>query len=217
MRTPFVHVFLAAALTAPLCLHAQAPASSPATPTPASTKPMEIAKKPQEVLLNMNIQDGILSVDGLLAKVHLDYKVVDAEFFYFYVPGEGTAVVSRFKTPNSTEIKDAFRGNVLRFATGGHDFKLENSGPMLTRGSATAYVKLDMDREAKTLGNYPMMGFGTVPQSPYAWPAALPLPHQETAATDSGNSLKAPPIPDYMLPRRISVSVSTVPADAPAK
>jgi hypothetical protein len=207
MRIPLL---MAAMMASSIALHAQANAKA----APDAKAPLTITKKPPEMLLNMNIQDGMLSVDGMIAKVHLDYKVDDAEFFYFYVPGEGTAVVSRFATPNSIEVKDAFRGNILTFSTGGHDFQLENNGPLVTRGGTSVFVKLDRDKDAKTLGNYPMMGYGVVPQAPYSWPGALPLTH---AAGDWGGGVKGPPIPAYMLPVRQSVSVSTVPAQEPAK
>jgi hypothetical protein len=221
MRVPGSKFLVTVVLASPLALHAQATAktapnaAAPATPATKTAKtPLTITKKPPEMLLNMSIQDGMLSVDGMIAKVHLDYKVDDAEFFYFYVPGEGTAVVSRFSTPDSIEVKDAFHGNVLAFSTGGHDFQLENGGPLVTRGSTSAYVKLDRDQNAKTLGRYPMMGYGTMPQAPYVWPGALPLAHSNG---DWGNGVQGPPVPSYMLPARQSVSVSNVPAQQPEK
>jgi hypothetical protein len=224
MRT-YISGFLAAALfAAPACLHSQAfinssaslssPGDSggsvPDTNTKNSKKKFD-AKKQSDDLLSMRIQDATLAIDGFTAKVHLDYKLDGDQFLYFYIPGEGTAVVSRIRTPNSVEVKDAFRGDKLAFSTGGHDFELVNTSNLVNHGSSSAWVRMDTDTSAKALGKYPMMGYGVESAAPYAWPVALPATREEEKQMTSAAGVTVPRVPRSMLPIRASVTTSEVP------
>ena len=47
-----------------------------------------------ETLLYGRVRDGVYTVDGMVAKLQLNYDVNGVNFLYFFVPGVGTAVVS---------------------------------------------------------------------------------------------------------------------------
>jgi hypothetical protein len=222
----FAHrLVVAALLVTPLCLHAQSFVSSgPASPDSGSAtvkagngkQQIDLSKRSDDQLMTMNIHDATLVVDGLVTKIHLDYKLDKAAFMYFYLPGEGTVVVSRFRTPDAVEVKHAFHGDKLSFSTGGHEFELDNTSPTLGRGSA--WVR--MDNTATALGRYPMMGYGLEAAAPYAWPLALPAFKGEETPSTNAAGLTAPRIPRSMLPNRSAAEVTmatNVPPDAGTK
>ncbi|SNT31708.1 hypothetical protein SAMN05421770_107144 [Granulicella rosea] len=155
--------------------------------------------------IDTRVHDGILTVDGLVAKVDLNYPV-DAPFTYFFVPGVGTAIVALDHFPNSTPQKNAFNGNTLTIMAGGHEIQLTNGGPLLKeKGKDEAWVAFDPDYNRAS--RMPMMGYGEALRAPYQWPGAKPETTQSTAL--------APPVPKSLQPKMevsSSYSVTVAPA-----
>lgn len=152
------------------------------------------AKFPNDKRISTEVKDGVLVVDGLVAKVHLNYRIHHADYLYFFVPGVGTAVVARTAMPGAVKVDDAFHGSGLSFAVAGHSFDLTNSHALLGSGKAAAYVRLDTS--AVALDRYPMMGFGSTGAAPYAWPLA-----RAEAPDTSARLVEPPPLPRSILPR----------------
>ncbi len=175
-------------------------ASIPSTAN--SVKPWHETELPEDKLISAKVKDGVLVIDGLVAKVQLNYKINNAGYLYFFVPGFGTAIVSRVQMNNSLKVKNAFNGDKLAFAIGGHSFELTSSsallgGEMNKKGNGEkedAYVWLDP--RAYALDSFPMMGFGTTTQFPYTWPLSAPEPKDTYA-----HFVTPPPVPRSMLPR----------------
>jgi len=175
-------------------------ASVPST-TP-SIKPWHETTLEPDHLIDAQVKSGVLAIDGPVSKVPLNYKINNAGYLYFFVPGFGTAIVSRVPMNNSLKVKNAFNGDKLAFAIGGHSFELTSETALLggsvnKKGNGEkedAYVWLDP--RAYALDNFPMMGFGTTTQYPYTWPLSAPQPKDTYA-----HFVTPPPIPRNMLPR----------------
>ncbi len=147
----------------------------------------------------------MLMIDGLVAKVQLNYDIHHAGYLYIFVPGVGTAVVSRIQTYGSMKVSNAFHGNTLSFNTGGHDFELTSQTPIAEgrNGKEDAYVRLD----STTLGldRMPMIGYGSTTRAPYAWPLS------GVAAKDTeAHFVQPPPMPRNLLPRTMNAPVATI-------
>lgn len=157
--------------------------------------------------IQARVHDGILTVDGLVAKVGLNYPV-DAEYVYFFVPGAGTAIVSRDQFPNATLQRGAFDGKTLTVMANGHEIQLTNGGWLLKdKGKDEAWVAVDPNYDAAS--RMPMMGYGETLAAPYKWPGAKPETTQSTAL--------APPVPSSLRPKMevtSSYSVTVAPASA---
>jgi len=183
-------------------LNAQAFASSGTTAgstTPISNKPATAwhdTQLPEDKLINADVRDGVLVVDGLVGKVHLNYTIKHAGYLYFYVPGVGTAVVSRVQMGSAEKVKDAFHGNTLTFNVDGHSFELTNQGSILNDkgGKMDAYVSLDTKTEG--IDRSPMMGYGNTTRAPYVWPLSAP-----EAKDTYAHFVQPPPMPANLLPR----------------
>jgi hypothetical protein len=183
-----------------------APASVPTTAsissTPTSVKPWHETTLDPDQLISAQVKSGVLVIDGLVAKVQLNYKINNAGYLYFFVPGFGTAIVSRVPMNNSLKVKNAFNGDKLTFAIGGHSFELTSAtallgGELNKKGNGEkedAYVWLDP--RAYALDSFPMMGFGTTTQYPYTWPLSAP-----EAKDTYAHFVTPPPVPRSMLPR----------------
>lgn len=146
-------------------------------------------------LLYGRVRDGIYTVDGMVAKVRLNYDVNGARFLYMFVPGVGTAVLSLAADPSTVAVEANLRDNELTFAAGDHHFKL--TGVALSDGkNAPVHLYVHLDRAAWHLNRQPMVGFGNVAQLPYTWPGALPPPSSPVAE----ESRVVPPVPVTLLP-----------------
>lgn len=160
----------------------------------------------------LQVRDGSLTVDGLTAKVKLNYDIKDQGYLYFFMPGEGTAVVSMVAMSDSQLVKTAIQGSRMEFSAGGHDFKLESAVPLIANSTKEIKGgkdgKLDMyvrfDRNSTSLARTPMFGFGDTTRSPYNWPFSLP---QQAAELTEHRSYQAPPLPASVLPRVQQVSL----------
>ena len=159
-------------------------------------------------LISAQVRDGILTIDGMVAKVQLNYDIQRAGFMYFFVPGMGTAVVSRAPIADAERVDNAFDGRTLTFVAGGHTFELTSKGSLLSKmkdKSTSVYVRLD--RTTLAVGRYPRMGFGDTTESPYVWPLSAPAERDRDA-----HIVQPPPLPASILPRTEVMASSSTPA-----
>jgi hypothetical protein len=143
-------------------------------------------------LINAKVNDGVLSIDGMVVKVKLNYRIDKVGYMYFFVPGTGTAVVSLSPMPDSVKIKNAFDGSRLAFTSEGHRFELTSTGEIA--GKSDVYVHFDNSTVA--LARTPRMGFGDTTQAPYEWPASRP-----SAMDKEAHLVQPPPLPASALPK----------------
>ncbi len=188
---------LVAALSVAIASQAQAPAKL----VPASSTTPSHDTMPKS-LISARVRDGVLTIDGMVAKVQLNYDIQHTGYMYFFVPGVGTAVVSMDPLADGTKVPDAFDGEKLAFTVDGHSVELSNDGSSLLekrKGKADIYVRLD--RSTVAISRYPRMGYGDTAAAPYVWPLS---------AAESANKEKVeyvvapPPVPKSMLPQTAS-------------
>lgn len=173
-----------------------------ATPVSMST-PRAAANNSEAVpnrLISAQVHDGILTIDGLVANVEMNYQIQRNGYMYFFVPGVGTAVVSLSPMPDAERVNDAIEGNVLHFDAGGHTFELTNKGNLLSKDKTTdVYVRLD--RSTVAVGRRPRMGFGDTDSAPYVWPLSAPAEVDTTEYV-----VTPPPMPKSVLPRTMETA-----------
>ena len=159
-------------------------------------------RRTEEKLIYARVRDGVYTVDGMVAKIRLNYDVHGFRYMYLFVPGVGTAVVS--VTPNADALTTpaTLQGDALTFSADGHRFSLTGVSLASDRGQAPAHLYVRLDRSAWRLSRTAMVGFGDRAELPYQWPGALPTEQAE-------ESQSVPPVPASLLP-----SLSTV-APAP--
>ena len=150
-------------------------------------------------LISARVRDGVLSIDGMVAKVQLNYDIQHTGYMYFFVPGVGTAVVSMDPLVVGTKVPEAFDGEKLAFTVDGHSIELSNDGSSLLekrKSKADIYVRLD--RSTVAISRYPRMGYGDTSAAPYVWP----LSAAQTASKDKVDYVVTPPpVPKSMLPQ----------------
>jgi hypothetical protein len=150
-------------------------------------------------LISARVRDGVLSIDGMVAKVQLNYDIQHTGYMYFFVPGVGTAVVSMDPLADGMKVPDAFDGEKLAFTVDGHSIELSNDGSSLLekrKSKADIYVRLD--RSTVAISRYPRMGYGDTSAAPYVWP----LSAAQTASKDKVDYVVTPPpVPKSMLPQ----------------
>jgi hypothetical protein len=156
----------------------------------------------------MDVRDGILTVDGMVGKAQLNYHVGQS-FLYFTVPGVGTAIVAQDRFMNALPQKGAFHGNTLTVQVNGHTVELTSASPLESKGVSEAWVSIDPLFGGGKV--FPEMGFGNTIQRPYAWPGSK--------AERTSASADAPPLPASVRPKpEVASAYSvTVPASAPGK
>ncbi len=159
-------------------------------------------------LLYGRVRDGVYTVDGMVAKLQLNYNVNGANFLYFFVPGVGTAVVSASADPDAIVAEARYKGNELNFTVGDHRFRLTGVALASDKGSAPAHLYAKLDRDAWRLTRQPMIGFGNANEMPYVWPGALP---SQSASVKAEETHIGPPVPATLLPSATPV----VPARRP--
>ncbi len=154
-------------------------------------------------LINAHVHDGVLTIDGMVAKVQLNYDIQHSGYMYFFVPGIGTAVVSMEPLAEGTKVPDAFDGEKLAFTVDGHSFELSNDGSLLEKrkGKADAYVRLD--RSTVAISRYPRMGYGDTTQAPYVWPLS---DAQRESKEKEAYVVTPPPTPKNLLPQTASTA-----------
>jgi hypothetical protein len=187
-------VALVAALSVTAAGHAQAQAK--AVPVSTTSKPADTMPSH---LISARVRDGVLTIDGMVAKVQLNYDIQHTGYMYFFVPGVGTAVVSMEPLVDGVKVPDAFDGEKLAFTVDGHSVELSNDGSSLLekrKSKADVYVRLD--RSVVAISRYPRMGYGDTASAPYVWPlSAAGSANKENVEY----AVTPPPVPKSMLPQ----------------
>lgn len=166
-----------------------------------------------EKLLYGRVREGVYTVDGMVAKVQLNYDVNGVKYLYLFVPGIGTALVSANPYPDAVNTQAKLVDNVLSFNVDEHRFNLTGIALASDKGSAPEHLYVKLDRTAWHLNRRPMIGFGSAAQMPYQWPGAIAT----QAAAQPVVSYAVPPVPTSLLPSTRSVTPSSAPAPAPAQ
>ena len=212
--SPRVSIVLTLATAFPLAAACQeqvrsTPVSMSTTSRPSNSNLSSNARMQDSMpdrLISAQVRDGILTIDGMVAKVQLNYDIQRVGYLYFFVPGMGTAVVSRAPIADAEKVSNAFDGKTLTFVAGGHTFELTSKDSLLAKNrdrSTDVYVRVD--RSTVTAGRYPRMGFGDVADSPYAWPLSAPAERDREA-----HVVPPPPLPASVLPQtEVTASVSS--------
>jgi hypothetical protein len=181
-------------------VHAQATLSSASTTSnarnPISSTSSTSRDPVPNRLISAQVHDGVLTIDGMVAKVELNYDIQKSGYMYFFVPGMGTAVVSLAPISDAVKVKNAFEGSKLTFTAGGHTFELNSKGNLLTRDKSKTDVYVRLDRSTIAVGRYPRMGFGNTTEPPYVWPLSEAQPKDRDA-----HFVAPPPMPASALPR----------------
>lgn len=120
------------------------------------------------------VRDGVYSVDGMVAKVQLNYDVEGARYLYLFVPGVGTAVVSSVAPQDAVATQAKLRENELSFTVDKHRFNLTGIALVNNKGVQPAHLYVRLDRAAWRLNRQPMVGYGILAEQPYQWPGAMP-------------------------------------------
>ena len=194
-------VYSTLALVAALSVAIASQAQAPAKPVSASATTASQDTMPKS-LISARVRDGVLTIDGMVAKVQLNYDIQHTGYMYFFVPGVGTAVVSLEPLADGTKVPDAFDGEKLAFTVDGHSVELSNDGSSLLdkrRSKADVYVRLD--RSAVAISRYPRMGYGDTAAAPYVWPLSGPQPANKEKVE---YAVTPPPVPKSMLPQTAS-------------
>ena len=157
-------------------------------------------------LISAQVHDGVLTIDGMVAKVELNYQIQHTGYMYFFVPGMGTAVVSLAPIADAVKVKNAFDGSKLTFAAGGHNFELASKSNLLTKDKSRTDVYVRLDRSTVAVGRYPRMGFGNTTEPPYVWPLSGPAEKDKDA-----HFVTPPPMPASVLPRTVTTATSASP------
>lgn len=153
-------------------------------------------RKAEEKLLYGRVRDGVYTVDGMVAKVQLNYDVNGAGYLYLFVPGVGTAVVSAVADPDAVITEASYKDTDLSFSVGDHRFNLTGVTLASDKGTAPAHLYVKLDRSAWRLDRHPMIGFGNSPALPYVWPGAL----KPETARETEDPQIVPPVPASLLP-----------------
>lgn len=194
-------VYSTLALVAALSTVAASQAHAQAKAVPVSSTTSQTATTPDH-LISARVRDGVLTIDGMVAKVQLNYDIQNTGYMYFFVPGVGTAVVSMAPMADGVKVPDAFDGEKLAFTVDGHSVELSNDGSSLLekrKSKADVYVRLD--RSTVAISRYPRMGYGDTTAAPYVWPLSDPQPaNKEKVAY----VVTPPPVPKSMLPQSAS-------------
>lgn len=151
---------------------------------------MKPVKEKAPKLVPINIVHGELTVDGLIAKAGLNFQITDMKYFYIWVPGLGTTIVSNQPFPGSQIQESALNGSLLTVSVEGHQLQLACERDMLGGKKPkpiSVFVALDKNFDKASI--YPEFGYGTVLKAPYNWPGTLADLHPNT---------KAPPLPSNL-------------------
>jgi hypothetical protein len=186
------------ALVAALSMVAANQAHAQAKAVPVSSTTSQPAAMPDH-LISARVHDGVLTIDGMVAKVQLNYDIQNTGYMYFFVPGVGTAVVSMAPMADGVKVPDAFDGEKLAFTVDGHSVELSNDGSSLLekrKSKADVYVRLD--RSTVAISRYPRMGYGDTAAAPYVWPLSNPEPANKEKVE---YAVTPPPVPKSMLPQ----------------
>ena len=171
-------------------------------------------RRSEEKLIFGRVRDGVYTVDGMTAKVQLNYDVNGVHFLYLFVPGVGTAVVSTTPDPDAVAEEATYKGTELSFKVGDHRFTLTGVTLATDKGGAPSQLFVTLDRSAWRLNRQPMIGFGNAHQLPYVWPGAL----APQTASQTEETRIAPPVPAVLLPsaKPVTPALGAAPVDPSA-
>ena len=153
------------------------------------------AHKSSERLIYGRLRNGMFTVDGMVAKVRLNYDVKGSTYMYLFVPGVGTAIISMAPDGTALFSPATLHTNELTFDMDGHNFNLSGVSLAGKEGQPPAHMYVRMDHMAWHLSRTAMVGFGNRAERPYEWPGALPTQSAEE------ESLAVPPVPASLLPK----------------
>jgi len=169
-------------------------------------KAKKVKKKKEKppVVTPVTITRGLFTVDGVIGKAALNYRIADLKFIYFYLPGVGTVLVSNNKFAGAVEEQGAFQGQTLKVTAGGHEMELYSDEVILGRTAivgkggknakpSSAWVALDEEFLLKE--RFPVVGYGTSGKAPYEWPGS------KVNTVAKGADKAAPPIPKVLKPK----------------
>ncbi len=204
-------VAVAVGCIAPLATLAQTFAATTGTDpvlmgAPASSLKVPVPKNAEDKLLYGRVRDGVYTVDGMVAKVQLNYDINGARYVYLFVPGLGTALLSSAADPDAVVSQAALKDGELSFTTGEHHFKLTGIALANNKGKQPEHLYVKLDRAAWQLNRRPMVGYGNMAQLPYQWPGALAVSPAQPAAEES--EVVVPPVPASLLPSPRAVKPS---------
>ena len=164
----------------------------------------------------LTVTRGTFTVDGIIGKAALNYKIADLKFLYFYLPGVGTVIVSNNRFDGATEEPGAFSGQSLTVTAGNHEMQLSSDDVILGRTAhlgkggkknarpESAWVMLD---DGFFLSEkFPVVGYGAVATRPYQWPGSKVSPVQSGVKD-------APPIPKVLKPKLETMCPVMTPLD----
>lgn len=215
LRT-FTTAALVAALSMAAASQAQTQAKlvpvSSATPRSGDTQSTAWHDTMPNQLISARVRDGVLTVDGMVAKVQLNYDIERNGYMYFFVPGVGTAVVSMAPIADGAKVPDAFDGEKLAFAVDGHSIELSSEGNLLAKrkNKAKADVYVRLDRSTVAVSRTPQMGYGDTTEPPYVWPLSNPEPASKEKVA---YVVTPPPMPKSVLPRTVDTASTTTPSN----
>lgn len=161
---------------------------------PSSNKKEAKVKKIVPPKIKATIEDGTLTVDGMIAKARLNYTINDT-YLYFFVPGIGAVVVGQTSFPGATLQEKAFKDNTLTVQAMDHEIQLFSQATLPNKNHGDVYVLVDPSFNVAV--RFPMMGYGDTLNAPYIWPGSK---FQAPAEVQTG-ALKVPPVPKNLLPK----------------
>jgi hypothetical protein len=134
--------------------------------------PVPKIKPPKE--RPIDISRGTYTVDGMIGKAEMNYHIPNLKFIYFYTPGIGIAVISPEPFPGAVMQKTAFNNKTLTVTVGDHILQLASDKQILGKPGHPEPGYVLLDRDFKLPSKYPVVGYGTVREPPYAWPGSKP-------------------------------------------
>ena len=212
IRSQFIALTAVAAITflGVQPLTAQTFASSAAANTAVSRPIKSHVDAAPDKFISAHVRGGLLTVDGMVAKVHLNYDIKNQAYLYFFLPGSGTAVVSLSKLHDATYEKGAIHGSTLTVTAGNHTFELTCEGKFLESDAEKSGVYVRFDPETTALDHFPMLGFGNSTEAPYQWPDARP---ESKSDLNEAHVVAPPAVPANLLPK---TQATRKPVAAPA-
>jgi hypothetical protein len=120
------------------------------------------------------ISRGVLTVDYMIGKAEMNYKIPDLKFIYIYSPGIGIAVISNSSFPGAVEQKNAFKDNSLVVKVDDHRLELSSDKQILGKKGKAESAFVLLDREHTLPSKYPVVGYGRLYVWPYEWPGSKP-------------------------------------------
>jgi hypothetical protein len=154
-------------------------------------KKLHAPKEKPPKTVSVSISRGVLTVDGMTVKAALNYEIKDLKYVYVYVPGLGTIVVSNDPFPAAVEQKNAFNDKTLTVTVSEHTVQLTSENRLLGKTPESAFVLVDKSFAMPT--KFPVMGYGSIRVSPYAWPGSKSNDELKSVA-------EAPPLPVDLRP-----------------